>query len=186
MAVFKTTINSSNNPTSTVTPSNNYNTNHMQVGMSAKEPMIMQPGTIVGANSSASAHCIKLKPRIINPAVNAPAALAPSDIIMPNNLVDINHHNHNQSTCSATPPSCNTASGIIKGTIISGAAAGAGHGGSSAHRWLEAMRDLSPPSRIILSRRTTAQTTVDLVPDKSDCDAAKIKYRAWMVSDHLM
>ena len=42
-----------------------------------------------------------------------------------------------------------------------------------AHGWLEAMRDLSPP-RVI--RRLQSH-----LPDKSDCEAAEIKYRAWMV-----
>ena len=42
-----------------------------------------------------------------------------------------------------------------------------------AHGWLEAMRDLSPP-RIL--RRLQSD-----LPDKSDCEAAEIKYRGWMV-----
>ncbi|KAI5066838.1 hypothetical protein GOP47_0017366 [Adiantum capillus-veneris] len=45
----------------------------------------------------------------------------------------------------------------------------------AAHRWLEAMKNLSPP------RMRRLQS--DLIDDKSDIEAADINYRAWMV-DH--
>ena len=82
-----------------------------------------------------------------------------STIIIKEPLQPSSHSsNHNKKRISVNPTEINTSNSNNNGI---------------AHGWLEAMRDLSPPR---ISRRLQSD-----LPDKSDCEAAEINYRAWMV-----